>query len=262
MKGDIIMVSVKRKVLISSDNEKLYTKCSTMLSYYYYETTIIPRNGAEVIAAIKKQSYDVVLMESSMAVYDAIEVMKRVRKSQDNKSPLLMVIFSLGEALVHELCSTGVDYIFIRPVEEDIIVKRIISFIETTANISNKSAKQEEVQPVNLGEMVTGILHNIGMPAHLSGYTYIRDAIIIAIESPDILRAITKELYPAVAEKNDTTSSSVERAMRTAIEVAWNRGSEKVLSSYFGSSYEKPTNSEFISKIINKIQLQSPNSLV
>ena len=251
----MIKATENRKVLISSDNEKVYAKCSTLLSSYGYEVTLVPREGTQVVAAIKEQSYDVVLMEATMAQCDAVEVLKLVRKDPDIKLPLFMVVSFPNVVLERELCSYGCDYFFIRPVDVDTIVKRVISFTEAAINILKESTQQKNAQQANLREFVAEMLHDIGVPSHLKGYHYIRDAIIMVVESPNIL-SIMKELYPAVANKNSSTLSNVERSMRTAIMAAWNRGDKKMLRAHFAYAHSKPKNSEFIATIAGKVRMR------
>ncbi|MCL2857876.1 MAG: sporulation transcription factor Spo0A [Oscillospiraceae bacterium] len=252
------MTPEKHKVLIS--NEELYAKCSKLFITHNYVAELMPKSYDEIMAAIKEQHYDVMLIDASVAKYNAIKVMKHVRENSGEKLPLIMAVTFPSEAAMRELCSNGADYIFVRPVEIDIIINRVISFVEAAANIGN-----EPIEPVNFAEMVTEILHNIGMPSHLRGFNCFRDAIIMALKEPDILGGITKELYPSVAKKNSTSPSSVERTMRNAIKVTWGRGDSKVLGSYFGYSKNSrritPTNSEFVTTIVDKIKLNYPKGI-
>ena len=131
-------------------------------------------------------------------------------------------------------------------------------------NTKNIMSNQGYQSNLNIEVKVTEILHQIGVPAHIKGYHYLRDSILMSIEKPEIINAVTKELYPSVALKYETTSSRVERAIRHAIEVAWDRGDVDVLNSYFGytihNSRGKPTNSEFIAMISDKLRLQLKNA--
>ncbi len=154
----------------------------------------------------------------------------------------------------------GADYYFLKPFDTDEMAERILSLCSKKRVESIRSAKPAVTASGSLEMRVTEIIHQIGVPAHIKGYQYLRDAILMAIEDDDIINAVTKRLYPAVAKKHSTTSSRVERAIRHAIEVAWDRGDVDVLNSYFGYTIHngrgKPTNSEFIAMISDKFRLQ------
>jgi two-component system response regulator (stage 0 sporulation protein A) len=158
-------------------------------------------------------------------------------------------------ALEREAMAAGADYYFLKPFDAATISRRIASLCEEHSGDvpARRGASNLELQ-------VTEIIHQIGVPAHIKGYQYLRDAILMAIEDDSIINAITKRLYPAVAKKHGTTSSRVERAIRHAIEVAWDRGDVDVLTAYFGYTIHtergKPTNSEFIAMISDKFRLQ------
>ena len=151
--------------------------------------------------------------------------------------------------------SGGVSYCFIKPLDNVVLAERIRSlYISSNRNSSSSDGKDS-----NLEVVITDIIHQIGVPAHIKGYHYLREAIIMAVNDIEIMNSVTKCLYPSVAKKHGTTSSRVERAIRHAIEVAWDRGDVDVLNSYFGytihSSKGKPTNSEFIALIADKLRV-------
>lgn len=255
----------KMKVLISSDDRKeFFDKCTTIFSAYNMETSWAPKEGAKVCERIAEFHPDIVLMDVFMPSLDAVEVMKEIDQNSNIPTPLFMVISSFDSiTLQRELTKNGASYFFLRPVDTQTMVERIVQI--ATAAAVDKHAPAASASPqirthIDLEVLVTDVIHQIGVPAHIKGYQYLRDSIIFAIEEPDIINSVTKQLYPSVAKKNGTTSSRVERAIRHAIEVAWDRGDVDVLNSYFGYTIHngrgKPTNSEFIAMISDKLRLQ------
>jgi len=196
-----------------------------------------------------------VVMDMFMPNLDALGVMQAL--SQDGgERPLCIVCAAYTTPILErEILSAGAAYFAIAPYDKPSMVDRIFSLISTRG-------RHFETEPSDpqLRVQVTEILHQIGVPAHIKGYHYLRDSILMAIEDPEIINAVTKQLYPSVAKAYNTTSSRVERAIRHAIEVAWDRGDVDVLNSYFGYTIHntrgKPTNSEFIAMISDKLCLQ------
>ena len=175
--------------------------------------------------------------------------------AQDGKKPMLIVLSSVDNMRFEsEILNSGADYYFLKPVDANIIAQRI------TQLAGWKNTCTHERTENDLEVVVSEIMHQIGVPAHIKGYQYLREAIILSINNTEMMGSVTKLLYPTVAKTFKTTSSRVERAIRHAIEVAWDRGDVDVLSSYFGytiqSSRGKPTNSEFIAMIADKLRLR------
>ena len=253
------------KVLISDDRTDLYAKCTALFSPYNYEAVLAPRNGEKVCSMIREVRPDVVLMELFMPHLDAIGVMKEINADAAVATPLFMLLSSFdSSALERELIQNGASYIFLKPIEADVLTERMMQ-VANFRRIERALPVQHAAIPLNAGLpdlelMVTEIIHQIGVPAHIKGYHYLRDSIIMVIEQSSIINSVTKQLYPAVAKRNNTTSSRVERAIRHAIEVAWDRGDVDILTSYFGytthNSRGKPTNSEFIAMISDKLRLK------
>ena len=251
------------KVLISDEQKEFYAKSSAIFNAYDYETIYAPRDGIKVLELVRDYQPDIVLMEVFMPHLDAIGVMQSVRNDPSLKKPLFMIISSFeSSALDRELTLNGASYLFLRPVDTDIMVERIIQISKSRQQAPSwdSPVSKPAKAPPDLEMMVTEIIHQIGVPAHIKGYHYLRDSIILAIEEPDIINSVTKQLYPTVAKRNGTTPSRVERAIRHAIEVAWDRGDVDVLNSYFGYTIHngrgKPTNSEFIAMISDKLRLK------
>jgi len=257
----VIFMQTKQKVLVSEDSKDFIVKCSAIFNAYNYETITAPKDGGKVLSLILDQHPDIVLMDANLPQYDAIEVMKRCRKM--NASPLFMILSYPGDTMERELIANGASYLFLKPVDIDIMVERVMQFAGPGRNEARNVVSSIPVQPAprqNLEVLVTEIIHQIGVPAHIKGYHYLRDSIIMAVKEPEIINSITKQLYPNVAKMNATTPSRVERAIRHAIEVAWDRGDVDVLTSYFGYTIHngrgKPTNSEFIAMISDKLRLK------
>lgn len=196
-----------------------------------------------------------------MTRLDAIGVMRSIKR-QKVKQPLFIVFSSFHSAVLErEIMNSGASYFVLKPYDVE----------QLCENISLMTKKNDRVfrAPISFDAFgielkVTEILHEIGVPAHIKGYHYLRDSIMMSVEKPEIINAVTKQLYPSVAKKYETTSSRVERAIRHAIEVAWDRGDIDVLNSYFGYTIHndrgKPTNSEFIAMISDKLRLQIKNA--
>ncbi|MDD2956079.1 MAG: sporulation transcription factor Spo0A [Oscillospiraceae bacterium] len=252
----------KRKVMIADENRDFVVPCSNLLKTYGLEAVVVPKDGQKLVEAIAREKPDVVLCDIFMPKLDAIGVMTHVKNQGVTPRPLFMVLSSFDNAVLqNEVLSSGASYYFLRPFDDEMLAERIVQLLgaDKPAAINVKTLRfGAGAQDLEL--MVTEIIHQIGVPAHIKGYHYLREAIILSVETPDIINSVTKLLYPAVAKKFDTTSSRVERAIRHAIEVAWDRGDIDTLNSYFGytihNSRGKPTNSEFIAMIADKLRLR------
>jgi two-component system response regulator (stage 0 sporulation protein A) len=250
------------KVLISDDHKEFMTKCAAIFGARGGETIFAPKDGEKVCELIRQHVPDVVLMEVFMPRKDAVTVMREISADpMFPEPPLFMTVSSFDSSVLErELTAAGATYHFLKPVEADVMVDRIAEITENRKkNLFNAAPQPLKAQP-DLQMLVTEIIHQIGVPAHIKGYHYLRDSIILAIEQPDIINSVTKQLYPTEAKKNSTTPSRVERAIRHAREVAWDRGDIDVLNSYFGYTIHngrgKPTNSEFIAMISDKLRLK------
>lgn len=253
-------MTAKMKVLISDDSREFFSKCSALFNAYDYEAVPAPKDGAKVLSMIRELRPDIVLIDANMPQLDAIEVMKRANKDANLSSPLFMVFSYPNITLERELAANGASYVFLKPFDADVMVERVTQIAGAEkADWSAGMPANNGLQP-SLEVMVTEIIHQIGVPAHIKGYHYLRDSIIMSVNDADIINSVTKQLYPSVAKKNNTTPSRVERAIRHAIEVAWDRGDVDVLTSFFGYTIHngrgKPTNSEFIAMISDKLRLK------
>ena len=224
-------------------------------------TAFCVKDGEELCSRIRSEEPDVVFMDAFMTRLDAIGVM-RVIKKEKIKQPLFIVFSSFhSTVLEREIMNSGADYFMLKPYDIEQLCENISVLLK---NGTDKPLTPLKIDAFGIELKVTQILHEIGVPAHIKGYHYLRDSIMMSVEKPEIINAVTKQLYPSVAKKYQTTSSRVERAIRHAIEVAWDRGDVDVLNSYFGYTIHndrgKPTNSEFIAMISDRLRLQIKNA--
>ncbi len=247
----------KRKVLLTDDGSSFTGACTSALRAAGFEVTVAPKDGVQVLSIAEKLRPDVLVMDSFLSRLDALGVLAEM-KIREIPKPLTMILSPVGNPeLEKEMIRCGADYYLLKPVEVTVLTQRI-------GQLCNWSASVEQAQAANSGEnlliQVSEIMHQLGVPAHIKGYQYLREAILLTIENSDMMSSVTKVLYPSVARKFKTTPSRVERAIRHAIEVAWDRGDVDVLSAYFGytiqTSRGKPTNSEFIAMISDKLRLR------
>ena len=245
----------KWKLLISDENEEFCSQLAKTLQSQHFETAVCGCNGLQLIEDIKEYQPDVVLMNPFMAQADAISVMRSIGTQHKNAPLFMLMLTSENPRIERELLCSGAVYCFHRPFSIDMAAERIVQL----CCADQPSPSAPTMQP-DLDLMVTDILHQIGVSAHIKGYSYLRSSIILAVEDPNVINAITKQLYPTIAKMNDTTASRVERAIRHAIEVAWDRGDVDVLTSFFGytihNSRGTPTNSEFVAMIADRIRLR------
>lgn len=243
------------KVLMIDDNEALVE----MIKEYFKDNKeinidLVAYNGLDGIKLIEEQQnkYDVILLDLIMPKKDGLFVLEEMQKRKIRKKIIVETSYNTPE-VISEVSNYGVNYFILKPFELDDLEKRILSVFN--------SDKKIEPRQNHLQISITKVLHELGIPSHIKGYQYIREAIGILYERPDVIGGITKELYPELASKFDTTVSRVERAIRHAIEVSWNRGSWELMEDIFGHSVDidkaKPTNSEFIVTIADKLKLDS-----
>lgn len=257
----------KLKILISEDDKEFCARCVATLRGCGFDTTIAPKDGRILLDMIQDYQPDVVLMDIFMPYLDAIGVINQLKES-GARMPVFMVISSYNNSILdRELVNAGVAYCFLKPIDPQLVAERIFQLTSkgSTTEKPNETTLSS-VSHMNLEVMVTEIIHQIGVPAHIKGYHYLRDGIVLAVKDSNMINSVTKLLYPTIAKMNNTTSSRVERAIRHAIEVAWDRGDVDVLNSYFGytirNSRGKPTNSEFIAMIADNLKLQLRNQKV
>lgn len=251
----------KLKIVIADDSAELGQSCSKALKSYGMDVILCQKDGQEVLSKIKSEKPDVVLADVFMPNLDIIGVLNSIKGFDSGEKPMIMAMSSFdNQRLEKETLDAGASYYFLKPFDINTMAERIIQLSGWKNEISPVVVKDNVVTDPELELMVTEIIHQIGVPAHIKGYHYLREAIILSVKNSDIINSVTKVLYPTVAKNHSTTSSRVERAIRHAIEVAWDRGDIDVLNSYFGYTIQndrgKPTNSEFIAMISDKLRLR------
>ena len=246
----------KIKVLMIDDNIAL----TEMVKEYFKDSKEIEivkccYNGSEGVKSIQESDgkYDVVLLDLIMPKKEGISVLEELKEKNIHKNIIVETSYNSPE-VIRNVSEYGVNYYILKPFDLPDLEKRILDIF--------KAVNKKGINLVhnNLEISITRMLHELGMPAHIKGYQYIRDGILMIYNNPDIIGGITKELYPDVASKYNTTVSRVERAIRHAIEVSWNRGNWDLMEEIFGHSVDidkaKPTNSEFIVTIADKLRLE------
>lgn len=244
------------KVLLTGEGSEFGKNCANVLRTYGCDVILVQKDGKALLSRIESSGADVVVMDAFMSNLDALGVINQFKEKEDK--PLLMVMSSTDNPrFEQEILSAGADYYFLKPFDIQMLAQRINQLTGWSKSQGDVSKLQDTT---DLQVTVSEIMHQIGVPAHIKGYQYLREAIVLSINDREMMSSVTKVLYPTVAKMYSTTSSRVERAIRHAIEVAWDRGDVDVLSSYFGYTIQntrgKPTNSEFIAMISDKLRLR------
>lgn len=247
------------KLLITEEKSAFTAEELACFSAEGITVSFCSKDGSALIEQIERQQPDAVLADMFMTRTDAIGVIRAFR-DKENK-PVFIVASSFDSDVIQkEVMSTGGSYFVLKPYSASSLAASVSQLCKTKKGLSKPVLRSFAGSGESLEIKVTEILHQIGVPAHIKGYHYLRDSIIMCVETPEIINAVTKRLYPSVATKYETTSSRVERAIRHAIEVAWDRGDVDILNSYFGYTIAggrgKPTNSEFIAMISDKLRLR------
>ena len=268
----------KITILIADDNIDF----TRTLSAYLEKTEGIEvvgtaKDGNEAFEIMQGTHPDILLLDVIMPHLDGIGVLERLNETTMNKKPICIMLSAVGQdKITQKAIALGAQYYVVKPIDIELLIKRIREFKfykpatqNTNSNFLARDAKPQYIEissenvktAENLEALVTNIIHEVGVPAHIKGYQYIREAIGIIYEHPEVIGGITKELYPELATKFDTTVSRVERAIRHAIEVSWNRANWSLMEEIFGNSVDidkaKPTNSEFIVTVADKLRLES-----
>ena len=247
------------KVLIADSSETFCDRLKSELAQLSaYELVGIANDGEEAIRLLQQTEPDILIVDLMLAKRDGIAVLRFTQSME--KSPVALVTTALLTSYVSQaVANLGAEYLMLKPCDMAAMVERLEE-IRASRDAKRPQLVRRSAQEPNIESMVTNIIHEIGVPAHIKGYQYLREAIILAVNDMDVINAITKVLYPQVAKTFGTTPSRVERAIRHAIEVAWDRGDLDTLQRFFGYTVSntkgKPTNSEFIALIADKLQLQ------
>ncbi len=249
------------KIVIADDSSDLGENCAKTFGAYGMRVVLCEKDGLKLLKTIKEVLPDIVLADVFMPNLDILGVINNLKEANFKERPLIMAMSGFdNQRLEKELIEAGADYYFLKPFDVNIMAQRIIQLSGWRGEKAPLVVKDSVVTDTQLEVMITDIIHQIGVPAHIKGYHYLREAIILSIKNSEIINSVTKLLYPTVAKTYGTTASRVERAIRHAIEVAWDRGDLDVLNSYFGYTIQnergKPTNSEFIAMISDKLRLK------
>ena len=254
----------KINVVICEDNKEVREKLAECLKKKDNITVVAELDSGDGVAAIMTENeIDVLLLDVIMPGTDGISVLKMINESKNLKRPvIIMMMENANEAISSTCLEMGADYFMVKPFDSEVMYERIALLCRSSGTKVRNSVKQSGSIPSErtLEISVTNTIHAVGVPANIKGYQYLRDAIIMSINDTELINAVTKQLYPLVAQKHNTSPSRVERAIRHAIEVACVRGSEDTLYTLFGytvnKSKGKPTNSEFIAMIADKLRLE------
>ncbi|RPF55677.1 sporulation transcription factor Spo0A [Aquisalibacillus elongatus] len=255
----------KVRLGIADDNRELVT----MLENYFGEEELVDVvgtafNGRECLTMIEDINPDVLILDIIMPHVDGLAVLEKMHSLNLDELPNVIMLTAFGhESVTKKAVELGATYYMLKPFDLDMLRDQVLQAAGASYQTPFKTAEQPPSRPtkkIDLDANITSIIHEVGVPAHIKGYLYLREAISMVYHDIELLGSITKVLYPDIAKKYNTTASRVERAIRHAIEVAWNRGNIDSLSSIFGYtvsvSKAKPTNSEFIAMIADKLRLE------
>ena len=245
----------KIRFLMSDTSAEITEACREALEQKGVEVTVVEKDGQKVLQKMLSVRPQVVLLDAFMPGLDALAVKQKYNAAGERHTSFFVTGAFQSEEMVQELLDEGFAYYFVKPFDENVLASRVVK-------VAMGKEKHHLPTSVDSDELtVTEILHQIGVPAHIKGYQYLREGIILTVRNMEVINAVTKVLYPEIAKRFGTTPSRVERAIRHAIEVAWDRGDLETLQKYFGytvnSAKGKPTNSEFIAMIADRLQLQA-----
>ncbi|MFZ5975859.1 MAG: sporulation transcription factor Spo0A [Bacillota bacterium] len=255
------------RIVIADDNreycELFATHCSKLENV---EIAAIAFDGESAVRAIEKHQPTVVILDIIMSQLDGLGVMERVNGMKLKNKPKFIVVSALALDRVTQMAvDLGAEYYFVKPFDFSLIIQRILELCGSTQVLPDKRVRtirsfdENNIRSESVEAMVTVAIQRIGIPPHIRGYQYVRDAILMVVHDMSLLKAVTTQLYPRIAAKYDTLPTRVERALRHAIEVAWTRGDMEAIQEYFGftvnSEKGKPTNSEFIAMIADRIKI-------
>ncbi len=264
----------KVKVLIGDDNREF---CELLRAYVEtqsdLELTAVAYNGSEVLEAVERTLPDVMILDIIMPQLDGIGVLEHLNQMDLPVRPKIIVLTAFGqENITQKVLEMGADYYVLKPFSLDVLGTRIRQLAGAVLRVAPPSVigaapqSGSHLMPPSrtLDSDVTTLIHEIGIPAHIKGYRYLREAILMVVGRVELLGSVTKELYPSIARNHETTPSRVERAIRHAIEVAWSRGNAEVIHGIFGHTLNrergKPTNSEFIAMVADRLRMETKAS--
>lgn len=253
----------RTRLLIIDDNKSLVDMIKEYFSDHAdIKVTLEAYDGAEGFRLIekKKDEYDIILLDLIMPNRDGISVLEEMKKKEIDKKVIVLTSYNTQD-MIRKVSEMGASYFMLKPFELSDLENRIVEVAEGI----KYGGKSIDLYHNNLQKSITNTLHELGVPSHIKGYQYIREGITLVFQKPELVGGITKELYPEIAKKYETTVSRVERAIRHAIEVSWNRGNWQLMEEIFGHSVDidkaKPTNSEFIVTVADKLRLELHQSI-
>jgi two-component system response regulator (stage 0 sporulation protein A) len=244
----------KIKIFIADDNREF---CELLREYIEHQPDLqvvqVANNGSQALAAMQETSPDVLLLDIIMPHLDGIGVLEKLAELP--RRPRVVVLTAFGhEQVTRRAAELGADYCVLKPFDLDVLVTRIREVARGAPARPSPAPRAR-----NLDAEVTAVIREVGIPAHIRGYSYLRDAILMVVEDMELINAVTKSLYPAIAQKYRTTPSRVERAIRHAIEVAWSRGNLEAIDEMFGYTVSrdkgKPTNAQFIAMVADRMRV-------
>ena len=264
------MENQRIKVLIADDNKDF---CNILNEYLSTQEDVevvgIAKDGLEALDLISIKSPDVLILDIIMPHLDGLGVLEELQTKQLKHFPKVIILSAVGQdKITQRAISLGADYYVVKPFDFETFMRRIRQIAGTAPTIveTRRAVPTEFISSnsnnnnYSLEAKITNIIHEIGVPAHIKGYLYLREAITMVVGDMELLSAVTKELYPNIAKEFNTTPSRVERAIRHAIEVAWSRGKVDTINSLFGYTVHtqkgKPTNSEFVAMVADKLRLE------
>ncbi len=265
----------KISILIADDNgEFAKTLTGYLENQEDMEVVGVAKDGNEAYDMIINRNPDIALLDVIMPNLDGLGVLEKLKDSKLEKEPLYIMVSAVGQdKITQQAINLGAEYYVVKPLDIELLIKRIRELknyknIPVKSNFIGKEQKtkyidipeKDKKDEKNLEALVTNVIHEVGVPAHIKGYQYLREAIMMVVNDIDVINQITKQLYPDIAKTFGTTPSRVERAIRHAIEVAWSRGQIDSVDGIFGYTVSaakgKPTNSEFIAMIADKLRLE------
>jgi len=247
----------KINVMLADDNRSF---CAELKEYWDLQDNInvcgIVNNGEQVLEQLDTLRPDIIVLDVVMPKVDGIGVLEAINELPENQRPEVVVLSGLmQDEMMRRAIDLGAKYYMMKPIDFQVLTNRLLALKSAPVKASVGFSPMVR----NLDIEVTRVIQQMGVPAHVKGYQYVRDAIILVVEEMNLLGAVTKELYPLIAEKYNTTASRVERAIRHAIELAWDRGNVDMMNKFFGYTVNmergKPTNSEFIAMVADRLRI-------
>ncbi|MBU3145395.1 sporulation transcription factor Spo0A [Clostridium sp. CF012] len=267
------MEEQKINIIIVEDNKEFR---NLLNEYILFQEDIvvtgIAEDGEEALKLIEDKKPDLVVLDMIMPNLDGLGVLERLNTMNLDIMPRIIVLSAVGhDKITQRAMSLGADYYIVKPFDLEVLVKRIRQLVndgiyngdvkKSITYFDNSEIKISKIQSTDMITKITNIIHEIGIPAHIKGYMFLREAINLVVNDIGLLSSVTKELYPSIGKKFNTTASKVERAMRHAIDVAWSRGQIETINKIFGYTIQnekgRPTNSEFIAMVADKLRLEN-----